>query len=83
MNENLKEKELGSVTYTKKPITIVYEDFKKNLADVINNSGLPPFIIEAVLQNYLIEASNVAKKQYLIDKTQYEKSLLEHEENQC
>lgn len=60
-----------------KPITVVYEDFKRDMADLINNSGLPPFIVEAVLQSYLIEARDVARNQYNIDKAQYEKYLLE------
>ena len=59
-----------------KPLSLIYEDFKQELADLINNSGLPAFIIESVLQNYLIETRTIVKKQYQIDKTQYEKSLL-------
>ena len=59
-----------------KPLSLIYEDFKQELADLINNSGLPAFIIESVLQNYLIETRTIVKKQYQIDKAQYEKSLL-------
>ena len=59
-----------------KPLSLIYEDFKQELADLINNSGLPAFIIESVLQNYLIETRTIVKKQYQVDKTQYEKSLL-------
>ena len=58
-----------------KPITVIYEDFKQELADLINNCELPFFVIENVLQNYLAEAKFIAKKQYEIDKTRYEKSL--------
>lgn len=68
-------KELDSVSYIAKPITIVYEDFKQNLADVINNSGLPPFIIESVLYSYLIETRNAAKQQYQFDKVKYAEVL--------
>ena len=68
-------KELDSVSYITKPITIVYEDFKQNLADVINNSGLPPFIIESVLYSYLIETRNAAKQQYQFDKVKYAEAL--------
>lgn len=65
-----------------KPFSIIYEDFKQDMADLINNSALPPFIIETVLQNYLIETRNVAKKQYQFDKVQYEKYLSEENENE-
>lgn len=63
-----------------KPITIVYEDFRQEMANLINNSGLPLFIVETVLQNYLNEVRSVARNQYQSDKVQYEqyeKSLLE------
>lgn len=60
-----------------KPINVAYEDFKQELTDLINNSGLPAFIIEPVLLNYLNETRSVAKKQYQIDKAQYEKALKE------
>ena len=63
-----------------KPITIVYEDFKQELANLINNSGLPAFIIENVLQSYLNETRNIVKAQYQFDKNQYESSLLEENE---
>ena len=60
-----------------KPITLVYEEFKQSLANLINNSGLPLFVVENVLQNYLIETRSVAKQQYEFDKAEYEKSLKE------
>lgn len=59
-----------------KPFSLVYEDFKRELADLINNSALPPFIIEAILQNYLFEINSIVKRQYQSDKAQYEMSLI-------
>lgn len=58
-----------------KPITVAYEEFKQELADLINNSGLPAFVIESVLQNYLNETRIATNRQYLIDKDKYDKSL--------
>jgi len=55
-----------------KPISIKYEDFKNQLAELINESGLPPFMIEPVLQLYLVETQNAAKKQYMKDKALYD-----------
>lgn len=57
-----------------KPISITYEEFKQELADVINNSTLPAFIIENVLQNYLAETRMAARKQYEKDKLTYQES---------
>lgn len=59
----------------KKPITVKYEDFKRELTDLINNSGLPAFIVEPVIQSCLMEVKDVVKKQYEYDKQQYESSL--------
>ena len=57
-----------------KPITVIYEDFKQELANLINNSGLPAFIIEPILVSFLEETRMAAKKQYQLDKEIYEKS---------
>ena len=58
-----------------KPISVVCEDFKQDMANLINGSGLPLFIIEMVLQNYLNETRNIAIRQYQNDKAKYEESL--------
>ncbi len=63
-----------------KPSTIVYEEFKQDLTKLINNSGLPAFIVEFVLQDYLKEVKTVAQRQYQLDKAEYEKSLAEEKE---
>lgn len=62
-----------------KPFSVIYEEFKQSLANVINNAGMPPAIIETVLQNCLYEINTVTKAQYTRDKAQYENSLLEKE----
>lgn len=58
-----------------KPFTVAYEDFKHELADLINNSGLPAIMIVQVLRDYLNEAMMAAARQYQADKAQYEKDL--------
>ena len=58
-----------------KPSSIIYEEFKQDLANLINNSGLPAFIIEPVLKDYLNEIKLLAQRQYQADKVEYEKSL--------
>lgn len=64
-----------------KPFSIIYTEFKQELANLINNSGLSPFIIESILQNYLYEVNNATRNQYQIDKTCYEQSLLNNNED--
>lgn len=58
-----------------KPITIVYEELKRDIAELINASNLPPFVLESLIKDFFIEISDVAKKQYEYDKEQYESEL--------
>lgn len=58
-----------------KPITVKYQEFKDKLAEVINDSELPPFVIEPVLKEYLNETHAFAEQQYQKDKLSYEDYL--------
>jgi hypothetical protein len=60
-----------------KPFTLVYEDFKQELANAINNCGLPALVIESILRDYLNEIRAVAQSQYHSDKAKYEAYLKE------
>lgn len=64
-----------------KPITLVVEETKTKLADIINNSGLPPFVIEPILSTFLQEAHAASKRQYEIDKIQYEQAIAKEQED--
>lgn len=74
----------------KKPITIRYEEFKNGMVNLINNSDLQTqcgkptplavgvsaaFVIEATLQSYLNETKIAVKRQYKIDKIQYNNTI--------
>lgn len=64
-----------------KPITLVIEETKTKLADIINTSGLPPFVIEPILSIFLQEAHAASKRQYEIDKLQYEQAIAKEQED--
>ena len=57
-----------------RPIEILYEEFKNNLVTLINNSGLPPFIISQVLESILHEVRD-------LERTHYEQALKEDNQN--
>lgn len=57
-----------------RPIEILYEEFKNNLVSLVNNSGLPPFVISQVLESILHEVRN-------IEKANYEQALKEENQN--
>lgn len=65
-----------------KPISVVYEEFKDELANLINNSGLPAFVVEPVLQDYLNEIKIIKEKQYQMEKAQYEESIKKETEQE-
>ena len=47
-----------------RPVEVLYEEFKTNLIALVNNSGLPPFIISQVLESVLYEVRNLEKANY-------------------
>ena len=60
----------------KKPITLVREEFMQNLANVCNNSGLPFFIVESILKDFLQELHIASQRQIEADKARYNEELM-------
>lgn len=58
-----------------KPLSIKRVDFMQRLAGVINESGLPAFIIADCLTITLAQIRELAEKQLAIDAEEYNKSL--------
>ena len=59
-----------------KPISIVREEFKQNMIELVNNSNLPMFVVEPIMNEILTEVRAVAKAQFELDKKRYEESLI-------
>lgn len=58
-----------------KPITLVRDDFIKNIVELCNNSGLPFFVIEDVLKNLIQEIHSASIQQVEEDKKRYEDKI--------
>lgn len=58
-----------------KPIMILREEFVTNMSNLINNSGLPLFVIEPIMRDLLTEVNIGIKKQYEVEKAQYEQAI--------
>ncbi len=58
-----------------KPITIIIDEFKKKLADDMNESNLPPFILETILKDLHQEVFMLSRRQLEEDKIRYNQSL--------
>lgn len=54
-----------------KPITIIRAEFISNLANLINDSRLPAFVIESILKDTYLEVGAIARKQYEDDMKKY------------
>lgn len=65
-----------------KPITVARAEFISDMASLINNSGLPPFIIEPVLKDMLNDVRIMSQKQLEQDAARYHEMLAEAERNE-
>lgn len=59
-----------------KPITMVREEFVDDMANLINTSTLPFFVIEDVLKNFLKEIHIASQHQIEVDKQRYNQEIL-------
>lgn len=58
-----------------KPVTVARAEFVSNLTDLINGSGLPAFIIEPILKDFLNDVRAIAQRQLEQDTIQYQQML--------
>ncbi len=58
-----------------KPITILRDEFIKNLTELINKSNLPLFVIESILKDTYFDVKPLVQKQLENDLRNYQKSL--------
>lgn len=58
-----------------KPLTLVKEEFSQSLVELCNNSGLPFFIIESTLKDFIQEVHTASVRQLEIDRKTYNAAL--------
>lgn len=58
-----------------KPATLLKEDFLNNLVNLCNSSGLPFFVVEYILKDFLLEIHNVSQRQLESDKVKYDDEI--------
>ena len=58
-----------------KPATLLKEDLIQNLTNVCNNSGLPFFVVESILKDFLQDVHAASQKQLEIDRANYNEEL--------
>ena len=65
-----------------KPANILVEDTKEELIKVINESGLPPFLVEPILKDIYNQVTVLKQKELEESKKSYEESLKKEKEVQ-
>lgn len=63
----------------RKPITIVADEFLHNVVGLINDSGLPYFIVESILKDCIKEVHSASQQQLKMDKEEFLKKTKEAE----
>lgn len=58
-----------------KPANLIVEETKENLTKVINESGLPPFLLEPIIRDIYNQVSFLKQKELEKSKKNYEESL--------
>ena len=64
-----------------KPITIIKQEFVEGLVKYINESTLPPFLIEYILRDTLNEVPLASTQQLKFDTERYQKQISENKKN--
>lgn len=60
-----------------KPVTLRIEELKNKVAEIINASELPAFILDYIMRDFYIEIHGMAQNQIMQDSKAYEASLIE------
>lgn len=62
-----------------KPADLIVEETKEKLAKVINESGLPPFLLEPLIKDLYNQISFLKQKELEKSKKDYQESLKKEE----
>lgn len=60
-----------------KPITMIIKETKNKLANICNESGLPPVILDLIIQGVYSEIHSIVERQTLEEESAYTKALEE------
>ena len=63
-----------------KPANLIIEETKEKIVKVINESGLPPFLLEPILKNLYNQISILKQQELEKSKQEYENSLNQEKE---
>lgn len=62
-----------------KPASVAIKEFSENLENCVNNSGLPPIVLEMVMRGYYLQLKELADRQTRTEEESYRKDLEKQE----
>lgn len=62
-----------------KPASVAIKEFSDNLESCVNNSGLPPIVLEMVMRGYYLQLKELADRQTRTEEESYRKDLEKQE----
>ena len=62
-----------------KPLTMIIKETKENIANICNESGLPPIILDLIIQGIYFEIHSLTEKQSSEEEAAYIKAIKENE----
>lgn len=62
-----------------KPANLIVEETKENIVKIINESGLPPFLLEPILKDLYNQVSILKQQELEKSRQEYEDSLKQEE----
>lgn len=62
-----------------KPTIVARAEFAQNLTELINNAGVPLFVLEPILAEVTAQIRTAVQNGYLQEKTAYERALADAE----
>lgn len=63
-----------------KPANLIMEETKENIVKIINESGLPPFLVEPIIKDLYNQVSILKQQELEKSKKEYENSLNQEKE---
>ena len=58
-----------------KPASVAIKEFSESLESIVNNSGLPPIVLEMVMRGYYLQIKELADRQTRAEEESYRKDL--------
>ena len=62
-----------------KPANLIVEETKENIVKIINESGLPPFLVEPIIKDLYNQVSILKQQELEKNRQEYENSLKQEE----